>query len=468
MTDPRPRPPRAFSAPSRSCPLARRRAGAGLGGGGGRGRAGGAERLPAHARRRRQGPFYLDPRPGAAPTSPRGGRARRSGSRCRWSTPTAGRSRARGSTSGTATPPATTRACAQPRRAPTPSARPSCAARSSPTRAASRAFATIWPGWYRGRTPHVHYKVFLDDADRADEPALLPGRRQRGGLPRRGAYARAAARRTPTNASDGIARRAGRAALAQVTGEGVGDGGGARRRDRPGRRGEAGAAAAAPGGRQPRLRRWRSRRSAASRSGSRPWPCSPPPRRLPPRRRGSSPHGQMHGGDGEAAVGGRDGDRGGGRDLVGRQPGLAEDARQRHREAARVRRRRSAPRGSCPSRRRSAWRSCSARASSTPLSVETVPLPSFRPPLPDGRTGSSSCHSPFVLWASQAPTLGEELGPGNRARRSGDGPRSWPSSLRRLRSACLAPGGSAGRGGGARARGRGGRWRRSRPAGRGG
>ena len=24
------------------------------------------------------------------------------------------------------------------------------------------AFRTIWPGWYRGRTPHVHYKIFLD------------------------------------------------------------------------------------------------------------------------------------------------------------------------------------------------------------------------------------------------------------------------------------------------------------------
>ncbi len=27
-----------------------------------------------------------------------------------------------------------------------------------------RRFRTIWPGWYRGRTPHIHYKVFLDEA----------------------------------------------------------------------------------------------------------------------------------------------------------------------------------------------------------------------------------------------------------------------------------------------------------------
>ena len=25
-------------------------------------------------------------------------------------------------------------------------------------------FRTIWPGWYRGRTPHVHLMVFLDEA----------------------------------------------------------------------------------------------------------------------------------------------------------------------------------------------------------------------------------------------------------------------------------------------------------------
>ena len=47
------------------------------------------------------------------------------------------------------------------------------------------AYETIWPGWYRGRTPHVHYRVFLDERTLADQPAVLPRRRQRGGVPRR-------------------------------------------------------------------------------------------------------------------------------------------------------------------------------------------------------------------------------------------------------------------------------------------
>ena len=67
-------------------------------------------------------------------------------------------------------------------------------------------FATIWPGWYRGRTPHVHYKVFLDERDAADQPALLPRRRQRGGLPRGAVPRRAPRAQDTTNASDGIAR----------------------------------------------------------------------------------------------------------------------------------------------------------------------------------------------------------------------------------------------------------------------
>ena len=172
-----------------------------------------AERLPAHAGDHR-GALLSRPATWCGATSPRGGRARRCGSRCRWWTPTAGRSRARGSTSGTAMPPATTRAsrgraatgARHPRRD-LPARHP-----VRPTRAASPRFATIWPGWYRGRTPHVHYKVFLDDATRADQPALLPRRRQRGGLPRRAAYrARrggAGHRPTPATASPAAPARA--------------------------------------------------------------------------------------------------------------------------------------------------------------------------------------------------------------------------------------------------------------------
>ena len=35
-------------------------------------------------------------------------------------------------------------------------------------------FRTVWPGWYRGRTPHVHYKVFLDEATLLTSQLFFP------------------------------------------------------------------------------------------------------------------------------------------------------------------------------------------------------------------------------------------------------------------------------------------------------
>ncbi len=40
-------------------------------------------------------------------------------------------------------------------------------------------FTTIYPGWYRGRTVHIHAKVHLDKQTRAHDPAVLRRRGQR-------------------------------------------------------------------------------------------------------------------------------------------------------------------------------------------------------------------------------------------------------------------------------------------------
>ncbi len=76
-------------------------------------------------------------------------------------------------------------------------------------------FGTIWPGWYRGRTPHIHYMVFLDEKTVLTSQLFFPDGASEAvfrGAPYRG---RAAGQDT-TNASDGIARRAGPRAFARV------------------------------------------------------------------------------------------------------------------------------------------------------------------------------------------------------------------------------------------------------------
>ena len=96
------------------------------------------------------------------------------------------------------------------------------------------AFRTIWPGWYRGRTPHVHYKVFLDEATLLTSQLFFPDGASEAVF--RGApTATAPGRRTPTNANDGIARRAGPRAFARVAQADARLAGGARRRRGAGR-----------------------------------------------------------------------------------------------------------------------------------------------------------------------------------------------------------------------------------------
>ena len=82
-------------------------------------------------------------------------------------------------------------------------------------------FETIWPGWYRGRTPHVHYTVFLDERTILTSQLFFPDGASEAVF-RGTAYRGRAAAQDTTNASDGIARRAGPRAYARVAQAGEG------------------------------------------------------------------------------------------------------------------------------------------------------------------------------------------------------------------------------------------------------
>ena len=77
-------------------------------------------------------------------------------------------------------------------------------------------FRSIWPGWYRGRTPHIHYKVFLDERTVLTSQLFFPDGASETVF-RDAAYRARAAGQDTTNATDGIARRAGPRAYARVT-----------------------------------------------------------------------------------------------------------------------------------------------------------------------------------------------------------------------------------------------------------
>jgi protocatechuate 3,4-dioxygenase beta subunit len=82
-------------------------------------------------------------------------------------------------------------------------------------------FRSIWPGWYRGRTPHIHYKVFLDQATVLTSQLFFPDGASEA-VYRGPAYRDRAAAQDVTNANDGIARRAGPRAFARVQEAGAG------------------------------------------------------------------------------------------------------------------------------------------------------------------------------------------------------------------------------------------------------
>ena len=76
-------------------------------------------------------------------------------------------------------------------------------------------FATIYPGWYRGRTTHIHYKVFLDETTVLTSQIFFPDALSEYLFLNVEAYKRAATRDT-VNVNDGIAQAAGDGAYAAI------------------------------------------------------------------------------------------------------------------------------------------------------------------------------------------------------------------------------------------------------------
>ena len=82
-------------------------------------------------------------------------------------------------------------------------------------------FATIWPGWYRGRTPHGHYRNCLDERALMTSQLFFPDGASEAVFSAAPYQARAAGQDV-TNATDGIARRAGPRSFARVAEAGGG------------------------------------------------------------------------------------------------------------------------------------------------------------------------------------------------------------------------------------------------------
>lgn len=77
------------------------------------------------------------------------------------------------------------------------------------------AFQTIFPGWYSGRTTHIHYKVYLDDTSLLTSQVFFDEAVNQAIYDDHEAYARSGAR-DMLNADDRIAVQAGEGAYAQV------------------------------------------------------------------------------------------------------------------------------------------------------------------------------------------------------------------------------------------------------------
>ena len=78
------------------------------------------------------------------------------------------------------------------------------------------AFDTIYPGWYRGRTTHIHYKVWLDDATILTSQIFFPDALSEYLFRNIAPYDGRASGRDTDNASDGIAQQAGEGAYALI------------------------------------------------------------------------------------------------------------------------------------------------------------------------------------------------------------------------------------------------------------
>ena len=78
------------------------------------------------------------------------------------------------------------------------------------------AFQTIYPGWYRGRTTHIHFKVFLDKTNLLTGQIFFPDALSQYIYDYAPAYGDRASARDTVNATDGIAAQAGSGAYAHV------------------------------------------------------------------------------------------------------------------------------------------------------------------------------------------------------------------------------------------------------------
>jgi protocatechuate 3,4-dioxygenase beta subunit len=76
-------------------------------------------------------------------------------------------------------------------------------------------FNTIYPGWYVGRTTHIHFKIFLDEANVLTGQMFFPEDLNETIYASVPAYSRTIAR-TTFNANDGIAQQAGEPSIATV------------------------------------------------------------------------------------------------------------------------------------------------------------------------------------------------------------------------------------------------------------
>ncbi len=77
------------------------------------------------------------------------------------------------------------------------------------------AFKTIYPGWYEGRTTHIHYKIWLDERALLTSQVFLPDALNEFLYLQAADYRRGRARDT-LNRDDGIARQAGETTFAAV------------------------------------------------------------------------------------------------------------------------------------------------------------------------------------------------------------------------------------------------------------
>lgn len=77
-------------------------------------------------------------------------------------------------------------------------------------------FLTIYPGWYPGRTPHIHFKVLVGQRDLLTGQIFFPDQTSAAIYSSVAAYGGRDAGGQTTNTEDGIARRAGEGAFARV------------------------------------------------------------------------------------------------------------------------------------------------------------------------------------------------------------------------------------------------------------